>query len=175
MKKRVFCVVDARAALVCGTGVLLILLISKSAAAQEVYRCKAPDGRVLFSDAPCPSASKAERMVVTPNSLDHGGAREQQLLIENQRLKEQIRTQQALQIPPPSPAEPPKRAERIDSIECQKARRDYEVTANSSSSKKRVIEAKRAAMYGICGIREPDRTDVRINNEVNIGTPTYRR
>lgn len=174
MKKRFFCIVAERAALVCGTG-LLILLNSTSVVAQEVYRCKAPDGRVSFSDAPCPSASKAERLVVTPNSLDHGGAREQQLLIENQRLKEQLRTQQALQVAPPSPSEPPKRAERIDSIECQRARRDYEVTANSSSNKKRVIEAKRAAMYGICGMREPDRTDVRINNEVNINTPTYRR
>lgn len=160
---------------IAGLAVLFPLLSSVQAFSQEVYRCKAPDGRILFSDSPCSSASKVERLVVIPNSLDHAGAREQQLLIENQRLKEQLRVQQQSQSVPSQPVAAPSGPERIDSFECRKARRDYEVTANSSSNGKRVIEAKRAAMYGICGMREPDRTDIRIRNEVHVNTPAFRR
>lgn len=159
--------------LACCVGFTLVLLISTSSAtAQGVYRCQLADGRISFSDSPCGSASKSERLEVVPNSLDHAGAREQQLLLENQRLRDQLRAQQQIQS---IPSEATSRPERIDSFECRKARRDYEVTANSSSNSKKVIEAKRSAMYGICGMREPDRTDVHIKNEVNVHAPGFRR
>lgn len=141
--------------------------MSASAQGHGVYRCTAADGRVAYSDAPCPRDARTERVDVVPNSLDNAGERERQLARENARLKEQLREQE--QAPTAVPAVPTAdRGQRIDSFECQKARRDYEVTANAQSSREQVVEAKRSAMYAICGIREPDRTDVRIQNEINV-------
>lgn len=46
-------------------------------------------------------------------------------------------------------------AERVESLNCQKARKDFEVAASANSSKRHALQARRAAMHSACGVTAP--------------------
>lgn len=89
--------------------VLALLLQAGAVAAQTVYRCEGRDGRVSYSDEPCPSDSRAARKLDdappvstaagkdTPRSAREAGQIAQSRpearvdpIVENARLDEQI-------------------------------------------------------------------------------------
>lgn len=141
-----------------------------SAGAQTLYKCKSPSGSVQFTDAPC--AGGGEQIKARVGALDMSGSRELSLRQENERLREQLQQQQSAQATSAKGSQQRTQsdlqADRIDSFACEKAKRDYEVTSNSRSNSQEIIEAKRSMMYGTCGIREPDRNTIVIDNRINV-------
>ena len=125
--------------------------------AQTVYRCQSPSGQVLFSDEPCPAGSRVERVNVQPNSIETSADRARTL---------------SSALPPsgvPLPREVTRSdaadaavADRSQSFACRQAQRDYEVTASSTANPPALIEAKRSAMFAVCGLREPDRAPTEV-------------
>lgn len=150
-----------------------LVLLTCTVAAQQVYRCKNASGSLEFSDAPCSSGRTGDKISVQPNTLDSSATREHLLRQENERLKEQLRLQessmrQSAPVTAPQRSQGDLQAERIDTIECTRARRDYEVTASSSGNSRAIVEAKKSAMYGVCGMREPNQTNVNVNNRITV-------
>lgn len=128
----------------------------------QVYRCVSPTGKVEYADAPCEKGARGTVVDLRPNVIESAGLREQALRLENERLKEQIRnpaTSASAAERAPG-AEP---ASRVDPVACRQARRDYEVTASSTSNTKELIRAKESAMYSECGIKEPERQNIQVN------------
>lgn len=142
----------------------MCLLLSGQA---RVYRCEEASGSVRFSDVPCASGEAGAEYEVKPNTVDSSGSREQVLKRQVQSLQEQLDQQQAA---PPAAAgrsQPDLQAERIDNAACEQAARAYESEAGSMFGDKASVEAKRVAMYGACGMREPDKVEINVNNSVN--------
>ena len=161
--------IAAGAALICGA-----FLIAAPASA-EVYKCTNADGKTGFSDAPCPKGQTGQVVEVKSNSIDTSEQREQSLKSENQALKEKLAAAERGGAPNAQPAAPAgPDASRIDSAACKTATRDYEITAGSIAQNKALIRARESAMYGACGMREPDRqtTQVKVDNG-NSGKPRY--
>ncbi len=50
------------------------------------------------------------------------------------------------------------------SFACQQATRSYDIEAKSGKQNEAAIEMKRSAMYIACGVREPEKVDIRIDN-----------
>lgn len=141
-----------------------------ASAQQNVYKCQNAAGKFEFSDAPCNGAKTGEKIQAQGNSLDFSGSRESQLRRENEQLREQLRDQQkgaASAGSAPQRTQPDLQAERVDTIACERAKRDYEVTANSNYNSSRIVEAKRSMMYGTCGMREPDSKTINVDTRVN--------
>ena len=162
--------------------VVLSLFFVASAHAQ-VFRCTNAAGKIEYSDAPCSQASKDARMVApkverTPAEIENEQLRRQLADEQNRRLRaesaERMERERAQQAPPP-PAPVTGRtqadlqAERGNSIECERAKRDYEVILSSIGSKSRAPAAE-AAMYSACGMRTPDRLTIINNNHPRRGT-----
>lgn len=147
---------------------IAVLLSSGNASAQQVFKCLNSVGKVEFSDVPCQGARTGGRVEAQGNSIDSSGSRELQLRFENERLKEQLREQERRAASAKgSRTQQDLQAERVDSFACEKAKRDYEVTANSNSSNASIVQAKRSMMYGACGMREPDNKIVNVETRVN--------
>lgn len=126
--------------------------------AQQVYRCEQADGRVAYSDAPCPRSSRQAQVDVAPNTVDTSADREQMLRQENERLREQLRREQAAASrPPPVVVQNATPADRVNTPECRKAQEAYETAASAMTNTEAFIEAKRSAMFATCGLTEPDR------------------
>jgi hypothetical protein len=145
-----------------------VLALSNSAESQQMFRCKSPSGKVEFTDAPCTVGHASEALNIRNNAnvLDGSGSRELVLRKENQELKDRLNAQQAQASPNPAASQKTQsdlQSERIDTIACERARRDLEVTSSSTSNSSAIIEAKRSAMYGTCGMREPSRTTLIVN------------
>lgn len=128
----------------------------------QVYRCVNAAGKVEYADAPCEKGARATVVDVRPNVIESTGLREQALRLENERLKEQIRNP-VLAASAPVATGAAETAPRVDPIACRQARRDYEVTASSSSNTKELIRAKESAMYSECGLKEPERPTIEVN------------
>jgi hypothetical protein len=143
------------------TLIVLAALLASPAAEAQIYKCMDPTTkRINFTDRPCAEGEKAEQIEVLPNTVDTSGSREQVLLHEMATLQARLRqAEQAAATPPRSGAE--LQAERVDSHACAQARRAYELEAGAFKNNPDAIDAKRAAMYGLCGLREPDRVDIR--------------
>lgn len=54
-------------------------------------------------------------------------------------------------------------ADRVESLSCQKARRELDAAANSAKSGRHDLPARRAAMYSACSLKPPHVTI--INNQ----------
>ncbi len=67
----------------------------------------------------------------------------------------------------PQRTQPDLQSQRIDGIACEKAKRDYEVTASSTANSRAIVRSKRSMMYGTCGMKEPDENTVNIDTRVN--------
>jgi len=102
--------------------------------------------------------------------LDFSAGRELQLRRENEQLKEQLRDQQR-SAPSngiaPQRTQPDLQTQRIDSIACERAKRDYEVTASSTANSRAIVQSKRSMMYGTCGMKEPDQNTINLVTKVN--------
>ncbi len=147
-------------------GLLIAGLCMAHAAQAQVYRCVSPAGKVEYADAPCEKGARATVVDVRPNVIESTGLREQALRLENERLKEQIRNPAGaptITASAPAAAQSGESATRVDPIACKQARRDYEVTASSTSNTKELIRAKESAMYSECGLKEPDRQNIEVN------------
>lgn len=138
-------------------------------ASAEVYRCTNSAGKTEFSDAPCPRGSASKSLDIRPNVVDTSDFREQSLRAENQALRNQLATRQADAATAPATANSGSAnspdASRIDSAACRTAKHDLEITASSIVKNPAMFRAREAAMYGACGLREPDRTNITIKNE----------
>lgn len=149
------------APLACLLLLTLLALAPWSTAHAQVYKCAHPSGNVEFSDVPCSKKSAGGPVQLQDNTLDSSASREQALRLENQQLRQQLERLQASQAEThatPAKSQADLQAQRIDSVACERAKRDYEVAASSISDNHELIAARRSAMYGTCGLREPDQT-----------------
>ncbi len=130
-----------------------------AAQAQQVYRCQQPDGRVAYSDAPCAGGARQAQVDVAPNTVDTSADRELMLKRENERLREQLRQEQAAASrPQPVVVQNAAPADRVNTPECRKAQEAYETAASAMTNTEAFIDAKRSAFFATCGLAEPDRT-----------------
>jgi len=125
-----------------------------TAVSQSYVKCTTAEGKVEFSDKPCPGPSKAEQLNARPNSLDNSGFRENALRQENQALRARLADSPAAQASP-SPVEQAHTADKSTSRECTEARRSYDVAAGSINPNKFQIQAERSKMFLSCGGVEP--------------------
>jgi hypothetical protein len=139
-------------------------------ATADVYKCMNHVGKTEFSDAPCSAGSAGKTIGVKPNVVDMSEQREQSLKAENQMLKDKLAANQADSSNPR--ANNNSDSSRIDSAACRTAKHDYEITASSIEKNSAMLRVRESAMYGACGLREPDRTNINIKTELS-GTPTY--
>lgn len=143
-------------------GGLLALLGSvwlPTVGAQQVYRCEQADGRVAYADTPCPRSARQAQVDVAPNTVDTAADREFMLKQENERLREQLRREQAAASrPQPVVVQNAAPADRVNTPECRKAQEAYETAASAMTNTEAFIEAKRSAFFATCGLAEPDRT-----------------
>ena len=139
-------------------------------AAADVYKCVNNVGKTEFSDAPCSGRSSGKTIDVKPNVVDMSEQREQSLKAENQALKDKLSANQADSIN--RRAQNNSDSSRIDGAACRTAKHDYEVSASSIDKNPAMLRARESAMYGACGMREPDRTNINIKND-SSGAPNY--
>jgi hypothetical protein len=148
----------------------LIFLAFVGTATAQVYRCTNGAGKVEYSDAPCGSTASSSRLVVPPLSEEERLRRENEALRrkvleqENSQLRNEIQRRGA---PPPVPiptqpqvvgrTDADLQAEKSNTSECARAKREYEVALSSITSKA-TVPAAEMAMFSACGIRPPDRT-----------------
>lgn len=151
---------------------LLALSFANSdvAAQQQVFKCKDAKGKIEFTDYPCGGSRTGGQIQVQVNSIDFSAGRELQLRTENEQLKEQLRDRQR-SAPTngiaPQRTQPDLQTERIDTIACERAKRDYEVTASSTANSRAIVQSKRSMMYGTCGMKEPDQNTINIDTRFN--------
>lgn len=158
------------------------LLCLASSAHAQVYRCEAGHGKVEFSDSPCAKGAVETQLNVRPNTLNTAEGREAALKAENQRLTEQnlrlendrLRDRLASQTASPAPVATGRtpadvQADLANSPACQRARRDYEVSSSSIKPNREHLDALASSMRAACGLREPDRIVNRTT--VNVGDP----
>lgn len=159
--------------------VLSLSLISLAQPAKaDIYKCRAGNGKIEFSDSPCEKGSSETIITAKPNVLNSEQDRSAALKAENQRLTEEnLRRQndglsQQLEDERGRGSDSREQAEiRANGASCQRARRDYETSTSSIKPSLEHLEALAASMRAACGIREPDKIyqETTINNNVNIG------
>lgn len=139
-------------------------------ASADIYKCVNNVGKIEFSDAACLAGSAGKAIGVKPNVLDTSDQREQSLKAENKMLRDKLAANQAdssIQR-----ASNNSDSSRIDSAACRTAKHDYEITASSIDKNPAMLRARESAMYGACGLREPDRTHITVKNKVTAA-PVY--
>lgn len=142
---------------------LAALLATAGPASAQVYKCTNAAGKVEFSDAPCTNASRAEVMAPRDNTLDTSKARESAMrerMNELQQRMEEMERRQQSESAQRGRTDADVLAERIDSEACERAKRSLDLEASSLKKNKDAIAAKRSAMYGACGMKEPDVTNI---------------
>jgi hypothetical protein len=147
-----------------------LALFAMSAAQAQILKCVDAKGNVEFSNQSCQKGWTRQELAIKENTVNSSGAREQALLLENQRLKEQLQKSQAetaaqASAPPGAPAAPilseaDLQAQRLRSGACDDAARRYELAAGSISPQLELIAARRSGMFAACGIREPDSVQI---------------
>jgi len=151
--------------------IICALFASNNVSAQQFFRCTSMAGKIEFSDKPCDGSRKAEKVQAQGNTVDMSGGRELQLRRDVEQLREQLRDQQqkasSSNTLAPQRTQPDLQSDRIDTVACERSKRDYEVTVNSNYSNTPIVEAKRSMMFGTCGMREPNRNSVTIENNIN--------
>ena len=72
-----FAIIMMRRALLLGLAVL-----GADVGAQEVFRCSAPDGKVTYQQAPCPTSSAETKVDATPANTGYDPSKREQILRE---------------------------------------------------------------------------------------------
>ncbi|WP_369798999.1 DUF4124 domain-containing protein [Caenimonas sp. SL110] len=141
----------------------------------QVSRCTTAAGKVEYTDGPCVNGT-SRPVQVNQNSIPSSGHREQVLRDENERLRRQLEVNKISSQPQlPTAAntsalgrtESDLAAEKGGTMECARAKRNYEV-ATSSIQPNRNTDADELAMYSACGIKPPDKTVINVTN-VHLG------
>jgi len=156
---------------------LLFLSVLCADATAQVYRCTNAAGKVEYSDAPCAVAHRENRVVAPKVERSQRELElENELLrrqISDERSRRQLRDSRAVEAPqvqtPYGRTEADLQAERADSHECARAKRDYEVILSSIAGKSRAPAAE-AAMYSACGMRAPDKTTINVRPRLGATT-----
>ena len=158
-----------------------LIALAPIVAEADVFRCTTASGKVEYSDGPCVNGT-SRAVQVNQNSLPSSGYREQVLRDENERLRKQLdatkTSNQSQSTAASGPAlgrtEADLAAEKGGTIECARAKRNYEV-ATSSIQTNRNTDADELAMYSACGIKPPDKTVINVTNvHVGGGQRSYR-
>lgn len=166
-----------RNALIC----LALLLVAPVAGADSVNKCTGPDGKVTWSDLPCPEHAQTQVKQVNPNVLDSGGLRG--WAARNRSGGMSFSSSSSYPAAPasssPSPGARPAWAseaaapaapayrypssstayrypatpagKEINSLDCENARRSYNFEAGYRLSKPAVVAVKRREVYEACG------------------------
>ncbi len=148
-----------------------LALLAASAGQAQILKCVDTKGNVEFSNQSCQKGWTRQELALKENTVNSSGAREQALLLENQRLKDQLQKSQAEAAAAPThpPAAAPAapvlteadlQAHRQRSPGCEDAARRYELAAGSIAPVPDLIAARRSTMFAACGIREPDNLQV---------------
>ena len=158
----------------------LILALTAPAHAQ-ILKCVDVRGNVEFSNQSCQPGWKRQELAIKENTVTSLGAREQALLEENKRLKDQLQSTRSdagagsAAAANPAPAlvltEADFQAQRQRSSACDDAARRYEIAAGSIAPQTELIAARRSTMFAICGIREPDTVQVITNVQTETPRP----
>ncbi len=157
-----------------------LLALLALAAQGQVLKCVGPKGQVEFSNQSCQKGWTRQELAIKENTVSQSGAREQALLLENERLKAQL--EQAKTAPTSAATasasagaqtltEADLAAQRLKSPACEDAARRYEIAAGSIAPVADLIAARRSAMFAACGIREPDSVSVKTNVQVEAARP----
>ncbi len=155
----------------------LVLALTAPAEAQ-ILKCVDAKGNVEFSNQSCQPGWKREELTLKENTVNSSGAREQALLEENQRLKDQLqkisseaKSASTPAAPAPVLTEADLLAQRQRSSACDDAARRYEIAAGSIAPQTELIAARRSTMFATCGIREPDTVQVITNVQTETPRP----
>lgn len=142
--------------------------VAPAPAQAQILKCVDAKGNVEFSNQSCQPGWKRQELALKENTVNSSGAREQALLEENKRLKEQLQKNSSevkSTIAPAAPValvltEVDLQAQRQRSSACDEAARRYEIAAGSIAPQAELIAARRSTMFATCGIREPDSVQV---------------
>ncbi len=144
----------------------------------QYFKCTTSTGKIEFSDKPCRSDTRREIINPRENTVDTSGQREQMMKQEindlRQRVEQSERQNSYRQQPSHGRSEADLQAERIDSRACEAAKRNYEIVAGRSAKDEASINASRSAMYGACGMREPDVTIIKQERSRDFPQPPMR-
>ena len=164
-------------AMACG-GLALALIAPAHA---QILKCVDAKGNVEFSDQRCQPGWKRQELTLKDNTLNSSGSREQALLEENKRLKDQLQktlseahsttAPTAPSVAAPVLTEADLQAQRQRSSACDEAARRYESAAGSIAPQAELIAARRSTMFATCGIREPDTVQVITNVQPEAPRP----
>ncbi len=159
-----------------------LALFAMSAAQAQILKCVDAKGNIEFSNQSCQKGWTRQELAIKENTVNSSGAREQALLVENQKLKDQLQKSQreAAADQPGTPAGAPGatvlseadlQAQRQRSSACEDAARRYEIAAGSIAPVPDLIAARRSAMFIACGIREPDNVNITSNAQPDAPRP----
>lgn len=155
----------------CIAFIFLGVVYAGNAFTQQVFKCLNAAGKVEFSDALCAGDRSIQKIKAQNNVIDGSSAREYLLRNENEELKQKLIEQQRNLSSGATAAQrtqPDLQAERIDTLACERAKRDYDVTANSKFNSAEIVEARRSIMFGTCGMREPTKNTTTIDTRINV-------
>lgn len=119
---------------------LLFVGMVPIAGADTVFKCTGADGKVTWSNQPCPSAARAQVLEVRPNVVDSAGLR-------NWAARSPARAKVA----EPAPSSSVTSGQVANPLECDNARRGYEFEAGYRYRKHDVLRAKAREVFDKCG------------------------
>jgi hypothetical protein len=70
-------------------------LLASSAAAQEVFRCTTPDGKVTYQQTPCPKASDERKVDATPANTEFDLSQREKILKQGEEAGKRLEARNA--------------------------------------------------------------------------------
>lgn len=123
-------------------------LMAATSASAQVNRCKTASGKIVYTDAPCPTASSGGRVKLTDNVSENRAQREREALARQQQDQLEAERQPQQQRVISQPGSQPT-ATRTPSYKCRLAISNANTQSTSASARK--IDADRAVAVEICG------------------------
>jgi len=68
----------------------LATMAAAPVAAQEVFRCTSPDGKVTYQQAPCPKTGEERRIDATPANTDYDPAQRERVLKQGEEAGKRL-------------------------------------------------------------------------------------
>lgn len=69
---------------------LFLTMAAGHAAAQEFFRCTAPDGKVTYQQTPCPGSSQERKVDATPANPDYDPAQRERVLKQGEEAGKRL-------------------------------------------------------------------------------------
>ena len=140
---------------------VVIFFSLASSCGAEVVKCTTADGKVEYTDGVCASGI-GRAISVNQNTLASSAVRE---LASKDETEQRTQLHSEAGAPILGRTESDLAAEKAGTVECARAKRNYEVAA-SSIQRNRNTAADELAMYSACGIKPPDKTVYKLRNGV---------